>query len=154
MLCVSLSGRQYADKGDLRWKRSYSKEISRRKLCMQCLAFLDVAAIGLLIGNCMDDAPPGCAEYTWPVLRECMGNTNNQFFLSYTELLLLAEVKERNVIIFGLQNGQAKYLGATLGHAEQNIRLVGLHVGCESRVRTALSAWFGFPTSIETVAWH
>ena len=45
------------------------------------------------------------------------------------------------MIVFGLEDGQASYLGATLGHADEIIRLVGLHVGGGARVRTCRSGF-------------
>ena len=43
------------------------------------------------------------------------------------------------MIVFGLEGGQAKHLGHTLGHLDDNIRLVGLHVGGGGGVRTRRS---------------
>ena len=45
------------------------------------------------------------------------------------------------MIVFGLEDGQASYLGASLGHADERIRLVGLHVGGGGRVRTGRSGF-------------
>ena len=73
-----------------------------------------------------------------------MGARDSNFFLSYDELLLLAEVERRNLIVFGLENGQARPLGSTLGHTDEQIRFVGLNVGGRGRVRTQRSLCIAF----------
>ena len=50
------------------------------------------------------------------------------------------------MIFFCLDAEQAKYLGATLGHVDENIRLVGLQVGGEARLRTGWSKLVLFPS--------
>ena len=70
--------------------------------------------------------PDRFLQDAWPLLRRAIVE-NRQYFLSYAELLLLAELKRQNVMVLGLrESGRADLLGAVTGHPDCSVSLVGL----------------------------
>ena len=72
--------------------------------------------------------PPNFADEAWPILVACIceENTDEQYFLSPNELLLVSELNKQNTVIFASANGSAEYLGSVVGHEGSDTVLVAL----------------------------
>jgi hypothetical protein len=83
------------------------------------------------------DCPTGFADSAWPLLVDCMCDELHHFYLSVNELLLLCEICQQNVAIFGTSAGTAQFLGTVKGHARSTNVMVAVHVGgSQARVRS------------------
>ena len=80
--------------------------------------------------------PPSFFESAWPILVECMCDESIQYYLSYTELLLVCEIQRTNVIVFGTDDECRRFLGSSLGHAQQPPVMITLNVNDGARVRS------------------
>jgi len=98
------------------------------------------------------DSPTGFSDAAWPLLVDCMCDHRRNFFLSANELLLLCELSQQNVAIFGSDRFIAQFMGAVSGHARSSNVMVSLHVGRGSqiRVRSHFQRWM-LCTEIEHV---
>ena len=48
----------------------------------------------------LDEQPSNFAAWAWPVLRQCLA-MKPSYYLSYRELLLVCEVHQQNLVMFG-----------------------------------------------------
>ena len=51
------------------------------------------------------------------------------YYLIVDELMLVCELRQQNIAVFGKQRRQARFLGAVTGHAGSPLELVVLHLG-------------------------
>ena len=73
----------------------------------------------------------------WPCFVESICDGTRAYYLSADELMLVCELRQQNIAVFGRRQGQAKYLGAVTGHAGSPLVLVVLHLGDgQGRVRS------------------
>ena len=85
--------------------------------------------------HCIYGPPTGFSDSAWPLLVDCMCDQRRNFFLSANELLLLCELGQQNVAIFGSDGSTAQFMGAVSGHAHSSNVMVSLHVGRGSQIR-------------------
>jgi hypothetical protein len=81
------------------------------------------------VNQSMIECPAGFADSAWPLLVDCMCDETHQFYFSANELLLLCEICQQNVAIFGTNAGAAQFLGAVSGHASSTNVIVAVHLG-------------------------
>ena len=94
--------------------RSY--EVLMRFIDTNCDAFAE---------HSVDEQPANFAARAWPLLRECLTRQDN-YYLSYSELLLVCEVRRQNLAIFGTHDHSLVYLGASIHDEQSAIRGVTL----------------------------
>ena len=80
--------------------------------------------------------PEGFEASAWPSFVASICDESGGYFLSADELMLVCELRQQNIAIFGRRQGQARFLGAVTGHASPLV-LVVLHLGdAQGRVRS------------------
>ena len=82
--------------------------------------------------------PPGFLERAWPIYVEAMSADDDSFYLSCDELLLICELRRKNVIIFGRSgpDSQAHCVGSVTGHENSPLTLVTLLIDPFGRTRS------------------
>jgi len=65
----------------------------------------------------------------WPCFVESICDETRAYFLSADELMLVCELRQQNMAVFGKQQGQARFLGAVSGHAGSPLVLAVHHLG-------------------------
>ena len=83
------------------------------------------------------DCPPWFEDAVWPCFVESICDGSRAYYLSADELMLVCELRQQNIAVFGKQRRQARFLGAVTGHAGSPLVLVVLHLGDgQGRVRS------------------
>ena len=76
-------------------------------------------------------------DAVWPCFVESICDETLAYYLSADELMLVCELRQQNIVVFGNQRRQALFLGAVTGHAGSPLVLVVLHLGDgQGRVRS------------------
>ena len=73
----------------------------------------------------LDEQPSNFAARAWPLLRQCL-TSEQGYYLSYSELLLVCEVHRQHLAIFGTRDDSLVYLGSCIHDDRSTIRCVAL----------------------------